>query len=681
MNKNNKYKQFISEVNKKILIYELVNKEGIQLIKKGKNFMGLCPFHKEKTPSFSVSPELNIAFCMSCRQGGKPITFYQKLKNISVSQAIEELTQKFNLSLPNNYINPNDYFYQILREAHNYYINKLDFILLKCENHPLQNYLLKERKLNYSLIKEFQLGYAEGTSNDLMDYLLSKQYSLTELKRLGLIREKNIDFQKNNNSELCPNNEKKKYCDFFKNRLIFPLRDEEGKIVAFSGRLINLSENINFKSLNDNARPKYLFNSETFLFKKSDLIYRIFEHKNNIKEKKEIILCEGFFDVISFFKIGQRNALAILGTQLSLKQIILLKKISVFNILIAFDGDQAGKSAMQKISFSLIREKFKVKILLLPEEKDPDSYINKNIQNQNNHLETTLSEMSQDYILYKIYELRKNKIPDEKIKIHILSLLSFYNKELQLFYVKKIYNKYKIYIDFDQNTVSFEEINSKISNKSPKNIFSSRRFDSKITKENLLLIEQRKIQNKNINKNLIHILTDLFLSKEYLNYVRTDILQYNVDSYILEFIDIIQKYYDLKLNLNKEDEGINIDHFVETNNDILCQLNDKLDIYQLLLDIKKNILFIQKGKIKNQEDLKTFYNSLKINQNIQKIKKIKKNIEKIEKKISQEIDENEKKKLLKEWKFKTQELKNIESENKKFLEYIRINVFNKNFNE
>ncbi|MBP3059188.1 DNA primase [Texas Phoenix palm phytoplasma] len=674
MNKNNKYNQFVTEVNKKILIYELVNKEGIKLTKKGKNFMGLCPFHKEKTPSFSVSPELNIAFCMSCHQGGKPVTFYHKLKNISISQAIEELAKKFNLLLPNNFINPNDYFYQILQDAHKYYMNKLDFILLKCENHPLQNYLLKERKLNYSLIKEFQLGYAEGKSNDLMNYLLEKNYSLKELKRLGLIRNKNIDFQKNNDSELFFDEVKEKYCDFFKNRLIFPLSDSQGRIVAFSGRLINLSEN---------NSPKYLFNSETFLFKKSDLIYRIFEHKNNIQKKKEIILCEGFLDVISLFKIGKCNALAILGTQLTLKQIFLLKKLSVFNVLVAFDSDQAGQSSMQKISLALIKQKFKVKILFLPEGQDPDSYINMNIniKNYDDYYDLLLSEITQDYILYKIYELRKNKISDEKIKMNVLSLLKFYDNELQLYYVKKIYNKYKIYIDLEKNTISFEELNFKISNKKSQNIFSSRMSESKITKENLILIEQRKIQNKNINKNLIHILTNLFLSKEYLNFVRTDILQYNIDSYILEFIDIIQKYYDSKLNFDKKDDGINIDHFFEIYKDILYKLNNKIDIFQLLLDIKKNILFIQKGKIKNQEDLKTFYNSLKINHNIQKIKKIKKNIEKMEKKFFQAINENEKKTLLREWKFKTQELKNIELENKKFLEYIRFNVFNDNFNE
>ncbi|MDV3167182.1 MAG: CHC2 zinc finger domain-containing protein [Vigna little leaf phytoplasma] len=264
-------KSFFKKINDKIPIYELVISCNIVLTKTGKNFMGLCPFHREKTPSFSVSPEKNLAICMACRKGGPPLKFYQQLKNISLEQAIIELTNKFNLPVPINLqnklfiINPLE---AILKETDQYYRNALEYILHEVETeHFVKKYLFDDRKLNFTLIKEFGLGYAHDHKQSLSEYLIKKKFKIQDLLDSGLVLKQE---------------ETEQYYDFFRNRLIFPLTNSKGVLVGFAGRLIQNS--------NKNKLNKYLFNKETFLFRKSNLLYRLSEHTLEIEKKKKKLL-------------------------------------------------------------------------------------------------------------------------------------------------------------------------------------------------------------------------------------------------------------------------------------------------------------------------------------------------------------------------------------------------------
>jgi DNA primase len=638
-------KNLIKVINKKVSIYQLIISCGINLKKTGKNFMGLCPFHSEKTPSFSVSPEKNIALCMSCLKGGGPVKFFQQYKKLSINETVLQLSEKFNINISyknlNFFKNP---LYQILEDTLEYYRQSLNsffrsdieyFFSDKKEKyktkdlknllrndieHPLTNYL-QERKLSFEIIEEFKLGFADSNANSLTNYLLKKKkHNLENLIKLSLIKKKE---------------NKEEYYDFFKNRLIFPLNDSKGQIVGFVGRSINTQ---------NSKEPKYLFNTETPLFKKNNLLYRLFEHNNFIKEKKEVILCEGFFDVISFFKINKKNTVSTMGTNLNQTQINNLKKITQ-NILIAYDGDEAGIKAAFKISFFLNRNGFKIKILFFPENLDPDQYINE----KKNYLDLEklnfiLESKSKDFILLLIekilIEQKKNQNKNiNEIKKDIRNLLQFHNDKNKEYYQEQIYKKHQLYIDFkNNNNDNYQNIDI-LNNKKIFNILTQKYKNPNI--KNII----ENIEKNNISINEIKILNDIFLNKEYISFVRDNIVRYISNPVIIEIIDKVKEYYDNYASKEELTNGVNIDNFVKVYNIFLNKLNLDFNVYNLLLEIRQSLFFIRKKRIENQEDLNIFYLNLGINNINKKIEKIKKNIEILKKKLSQEENENQIKKI------------------------------------
>ncbi|WCA22455.1 DNA primase [Candidatus Phytoplasma oryzae] len=603
MNKN-----VVREINQKISILELVVKCGINLKKTGKNFMALCPFHNEKTPSFSVSPEKNIALCMSCLKGGNPLKFYQEFKKISISDAIVELSQKFNLKISSinkiTYFNP---LYQILEDTHIYYRNSLksffrhdiqyDFIdnpkkyesidlkdiFRKGIEHPFLYSYLEERELNLKIIEEFQLGFADSHNNSLTEYLLEFQkYDLKKIIKLGLIK------TKEDISEQY-------YYDFFRNRIIFPLTNEQGKIVGFVGRSIQKDKQ---------NKIKYLFNMETIFFKKSSLLYRFFEHYEFMKEKNEIILCEGFFDVIAFFKINKKNVVATMGTQLTKQQINLLKKITC-NILVAYDGDLAGKESALKVSQILNDNGFKVRIIFFPLNMDPDQYIHYHIKNSLD-FDDFIRNNVEDFIFYTIEKKIKKKIIDNnKIEKEILNLLKHHNQLNQEYYQKEIYIRYQIYINL--NNLDFFYKKNFVSN----NFFYIKQKINNSIKNNISAIE-------------VNIINDIFLNKEYIDFIKDDIIHYISNTFILDIIDKVKEYYDVYASNDELINGINIENFIKVYNIFLNKLSNYFSVYDLLLEIRQSFVFKKKKRIENKEDLKIFYFQLKINNIFQEIEEIKK---------------------------------------------------------
>ncbi|TVY12174.1 DNA primase [Candidatus Phytoplasma pini] len=655
MNKENQIS--IQDFNQQISIYELIIISGISLKKQGKNFIGLCPFHKEKTPSFSVSPEKNIALCMACHKGGGPVKFYSQLKNISYSKAIEELSKKFNLKIfyPKKQ-NFNNYFYNILKETHEYYQKALQSCF-RHDKHPLKIYLLKERNLNQELIQEFQLGYAYDDFFALQNYLLNKGFKIKDLLNLGLVSQPNID--------------KKEYFDFFRNRIIFPLTDSENRIIGFSGRCLPLNDNE--KSKFQIKQPKYLINKDTNLFKKNNCLYRFFEHHSNIKQSQEVILCEGFFDVISFFKVGIKNAVATLGTQLSLNQINLLKKVTD-NALIAYDGDQAGKAAMENISLILIKENFKVKIIFFPNETDPDQFINE--ENNNNFNSQLLNNLSQDYVLRRVgkyleeYKKENSNIEIEEIKKKIKSLLKNQDKIKKDHYQKQIYMYFQLHIDLKENDPTEEEENlffiKSLQNQKKFNVQKYHHNDDYFY--NLFYPYQKKIsqkceivKKKNINMIIINLLTDIFLHKNYVSFIKEEISKFYIHSEIIELIFIIKGYYERYHNNTKFNEkGININHFILVSKNFLNKFPKQIDFYDLFSDIKTNCLFIKEKKIKHREDLNIFYLQFEINKKKEEEKEIHKELNKLGEQSKQTEEQLQIKKLFQEIFKKQQKIKNIQ---------------------
>lgn len=323
--------------------------EFIELKKVGSSYKGLCPFHADTNPSFSVTPEKKICKCFVCGSGGNSINFYSKIKNISYTEAVRELAKKYRINIKEyNSTNSNENyekFYNIMEESHNFFMDKM----FSQDSRGALEYL-SNRGLDTDLIKEHQLGYASPKWSELYELLNSKDYSDEDLLALGLVKK----------------SEEGRIYDAFRNRIIFPIFSPSGRIIAFGGRSLEKDDSI----------PKYINSPDTPIFKKGKNIYGI-ERAINIKNKNYSILMEGYMDVLSANIFGFDTSIAPLGTALTEEQAQLIKRYSS-NILLSFDMDKAGISATERASFILKSQGFNIRVLQFEESKDPDEFLKKN---------------------------------------------------------------------------------------------------------------------------------------------------------------------------------------------------------------------------------------------------------------------------------------------------------------
>ena len=296
----------MEEIRNKIDILEVVQRY-VKLKKTGRYYTGLCPFHKETKPSFFISPEKQIFKCFGCGNGGDVITFLMKIENLNYSQVLEKLKQDYGLEIKNVKKNlPEEKeILEINYAALKFFRQKLK------ENKDAFNYL-KERGVNQKTINDFEIGFSPGNTL-LRDYLYSIDYSLEKIKKAGLLDSKNFDR--------------------FQSRIIFPLREENGKLIGFTGRIFQKEHG-----------PKYLNTPETFLFKKSQFLYGLFYSKDYILQNKMVYLAEGQFDFLLAWQNNLKNIVAISGSALTEEHLKKLRKYSQ-QIIFAFDNDEAGFSA------------------------------------------------------------------------------------------------------------------------------------------------------------------------------------------------------------------------------------------------------------------------------------------------------------------------------------------------
>ncbi|GAA0718962.1 DNA primase [Clostridium malenominatum] len=315
--------------------------ETVRLKKSGKYYTGLCPFHNEKTPSFTVTQDRQIYKCFGCGEAGNVITFVMKTKNLTYIDAIKNLAERANIVIDYNESSITDNsekLYRINRDAARYFYYNLR------KDKIAMNYLLK-RGLAPNIINKFGLGYALNSWDALLKFLKSKGYTELDMLSAGLIL-------KNNNNG---------YYDRFRNRIIFPVFDYRGKVIGFGGRVM------------DNSNPKYLNSPETSIFKKGTNLYGINYAIQDNKEKIFIIV-EGYMDCISLHQHGINMAVASLGTALTTNQAKLLKRYAD-KVVIAYDADSAGEKATLRGLDVLKEEGFDVRVISIPEGKDPDDYI------------------------------------------------------------------------------------------------------------------------------------------------------------------------------------------------------------------------------------------------------------------------------------------------------------------
>ena len=331
--------------------------EYVNLKKAGSDYKGLSPFKDEKTPSFTVSPLKNIFKDFSTQIGGNVISFYMKINDIGFVQAVEELSQKYNIPLKKSgkfqknsqkiseKQAENKEYFEIMNEAQTFFENNV-------EKYEEALEYMKNRDFSLEDMKKFKIGFASSIRDGLFQYLIEKNFSENKIMKLGLAK-------RNENGEIY---------DSFRNRIIFPIYDIEGKIVAFGGRIIEKNSNL----------PKYLNSPDSPIFKKGRELFGIKYQGGNVKKKGFAILMEGYLDVLTAQKNGFENAVASLGTAFTEEQAQLLKKYTD-KILIAYDNDEAGRNAVIKAGYILKKYDFDIKCLVLKgEEKDPDEFLRKN---------------------------------------------------------------------------------------------------------------------------------------------------------------------------------------------------------------------------------------------------------------------------------------------------------------
>ena len=323
--------------------------EYVVLKKAGANYKGLSPFKEEKTPSFVVSPTKNIYTDFSTGDGGDVIKFYRKINNLSFYEAVNELARKYNISIKtfyedNSRITENEKYYEIMKQAQIYFSKNI------FNSSEALNYMGNRGYLETDL-RKFGIGFAENKWDGLLLYLTNKGYNIDDLLELGLVI-------KNENGNIF---------DYFRNRIIFPIYNDNMKIVGFGGRTINTDENT----------PKYLNSPESKIFKKGKELFGLLNRGEQIRKRGVAILMEGYLDVLTAHKNGFEFAVASLGTAFTLEQAEYLKRYTT-NVIIAYDNDSAGKNATVKAANILKKYDFNIRCLTIDGEvKDPDEYLKK----------------------------------------------------------------------------------------------------------------------------------------------------------------------------------------------------------------------------------------------------------------------------------------------------------------
>ena len=383
----------IKEIRNSVDIVDIIS-EYIPLTAKGKNFFGVCPFHADHSPSMSVSKEKQIFTCFSCGASGNVINFVMDYENISFRETLKKLADKagitFEIGSTKKTPIKNQKLYDIFEISQKIYQNNLNSeVGLKAKEY------LKDRQINNEIIKEFGIGLSIKENHLITNILKKKGYNEKELIDSGLVGKGD-----------------KGLHDIYYNRIMFPLYDLNGKTVGYSGRIYDMKDT-----------SKYINTKETAIFKKGELLYNYHKAKEEARKQGKIIVVEGFMDVIAAYKVGIKNVVATMGTAVTSNQANLLKRMSK-EIILCFDGDEAGAKA----TFSCIEELGKLgvtpKVVRLEENLDPDEYIKKYGNQFLDKIENPINVMD-----FKLTYLKKDTNLEDNIEYsnYILNVL----KEVQ----------------------------------------------------------------------------------------------------------------------------------------------------------------------------------------------------------------------------------------------------------
>lgn len=566
----------IDDLKSRLDIVEIVG-SVVKLKKVGENYFGLCPFHNENTPSFSVNHKLQIFKCFGCGEGGDVIKFYMKYYNVNFVQAVTELSDRVGY----HFVWRQNSFQRELSEIalKKEEFLKINFLVADYFNKKLLGYLadkndnyvksyVQSRKLDENVIQKFLIGFDDGQVFSILELFKSKEITTKDLLELGILVKK----------------ENQEISSKFRNRLIFPIFNEIGNIVGFSARIIP-----------DNTRnslPKYLNSPDSMIFNKGKLLFGLYQARDDIKRKGYVILCEGQMNVISSHKVGVENIVASLGTSFTNYQLTNLLRYSK-NLYIAFDKDKAGKKALLrllKIVFPLNRE-LNVKVLDWPEEyKDPDELIN---FDKNLWYEAVKNAYDPvDYLLLQFEKKNANKPNYMDVLRKFLSMvMPLIYQSSDLLVIKNYLEKVSFHLGLSIDILEQYRVANKDADKAQKlstNPYKNSQFNNEVDKL------------KSINESFFALVIQNWQSLKY-SFLETDPLIIDED-----FIDIFEF---LKKSIECEEvyQFVNGQNFSENSasNSIikerllnllikpLSELDLKIDVKKHFEKIKKEMAFLK----------------------------------------------------------------------------------------
>ena len=368
-------RETIEQITNRIDIVDVIG-EFVKLKRRGANYIGLCPFHNEKTPSFSVSPSKEIFKCFGCGKSGSAITFLMEHEKYSYAEALRWLANRYGIEVEETEMNDEakqhaqvaDSLYIINAFAQKYFAQQL--FETEAGQHIALTYL-QERGFKEEILKKFGVGYSPDVRDAFSKEALKNQYNAELLLHTGLVRNYNGELQDN-----------------YRGRIIFPIHNNSGKIIGFGARVIGKAENT----------PKYINTPENEIYVKSKILYGSYFARHSIDKSDECLLVEGYTDVISLAQAGVENVVASGGTSLTTDQLRLIKKYTN-NLTIIYDGDSAGiKAALRGLDMAL-EESLNVKLVLIPDNEDPDSYVKKTGAAA---FKKFIAENKKDFILFQL---------------------------------------------------------------------------------------------------------------------------------------------------------------------------------------------------------------------------------------------------------------------------------------
>lgn len=431
-------KDIIEEIKSRCDIASIIS-EYMNIKQSGNNYKGLCPFHGEKTPSFYISTSKQMYKCFGCGEGGDVIRFVMKMENLEFMDAVKILANKCGLEINTNMSKEAKIKLENIKKFQDIHVEAARFYFSNLVGSKNQGYeYLMKRGLDDKTIRKFGLGFSLDSWQSLSDYLVKKGYSKLDLFNCGLVNQ---------------NDSKTHFYDKFRNRVMFPIFDYRGNVIGFGGRVL------------DDSLPKYLNSPETIIFNKRQNLYGLNFARKNLKDRN-VVLVEGYMDLISLYQYGIKNVVATLGTALTQEQGKLLKRY-VDTVIISYDSDEAGINATLRAIDVLTNLNINVKVLDLKECKDPDEFVrNYGLNKYNEAIENSIH-----YVKFKINCLKREfNFEKDEHKIKFVKEASKIIKKLKSpvevdYYTKYLSNQTDIGVDSIKREVYGKDYNKSYTNK------------------------------------------------------------------------------------------------------------------------------------------------------------------------------------------------------------------------